>query len=87
MYRYINKRSSQIRLLLLLQLLSINYPENHAGRRAVDDHHAGEGEQLRCHPQDEALCCCQYRTRYLLKFFKRANQLKHEDLQQNCNMI
>ena len=40
----------------------INDPIHHAGRQAVDDYRACDGEDLRANAQDEPLCYCTDRT-------------------------
>ena len=46
----------------------INKPIHHTGRRAVDDDRASNGEHLGPDAQDEALCLCQVRTKFLQDF-------------------
>ena len=41
---------------------------HHTGTHTVDDYRAGDSEHISADAQDEALCCCQYRTHHLQKY-------------------
>ena len=54
------------------------------GGQAVNNHRPGDGTHLRSHAQNEALCCCQYRTQSFAKTFalkRRCGIMKQKEVE------
>ena len=47
---------------------------NYAGRNAIHNHRASDGEYLGAHAQDKAFCLCQLRTQCFSKSLMQAPQ-------------